>query len=337
MFRSLLILLLPLSLTLGAKLTADSALYCSNDDVLTHDVCSTDLKDQFTDALMTYSGEPEGLPPLIEAGRKAGVPEQTIREALYAYFLESRDESGLASLAESFLAARDYYKESDSELFSHKDDWLGAVAFLQAIKKRRAGDLKGFEDGVKTAFWLSPKQAAEFAPCIEKHQTRLALQQLTVSPDFRLAAPSGKHVSFKQWRKGAKAVIFHFWSPWSMECAHSLPDYKTTKKALKDRGFKIVSVVVQPTQKLRAELPAFLRRMNLSPEDLYYDNLDNSLSGQLRILNLPSVALVTTKGQILFCGAPQDPEFWEQLHLLDPEFLRPFSSPAKKSPSPRKS
>lgn len=290
---------------------------------------SAGWKEEAVRAIMAYDGDEEHFSRLIMAARRLNIPEQTLREARLFYYLGSQDEQGLASLADEFAAQAESFKEKDSELYSRKQDWLAAVSFLQAIKKRLAGDVAGFEQGIKNAFWLSPRQSALFSPFVYKHHVREVLDREKISDSFALSSITGESGNFSQWKADHKGVIFHFISLWNKECAEAMPDFLEAKKELSLHGFKVITVIVQSPEKIKMELPNYLLRTKLPPDDLYYDLPENSLAGRLCVEKLPSMALVSSSGKVLFSGRPNESEFWEKLHKLSPSLKRPLLEPAR--------
>lgn len=286
-------------------------------------------KEEAVRAIMAYDGDEEHFSRLIMAARRLNIAEQTLREARLFYYLGSQDEQGLASLADEFSAEAEKFKEKDSELYSRKQDWLAAVSFLQAIKKRLSGDTEGFEERIKNAFWLSPRQAALFSPFVYKHHVRLVLDREKISDSFALFSITGESGNFSKWKAKYKGVIFHFISLWNKECAEAMPDFLETKKELNLHGFKVITVIVQSPEKIKMELPNYLRRTKLPPDDLYYDLQENSLAGRLCVEKLPSMALVSSSGKVLFSGRPNESEFWKKLHKLNPSLKRPLLEPAR--------
>lgn len=290
---------------------------------------SVGWKEEAVRAIMAYDGEEEHFSRLIMAARRSNIPEQTLREARLFYYLGSQDEQGLASLADEFAAQAEGFKEKDSELYSRKQDWLATVSFLQAIKKRVAGDVVGFEQGIKNAFWLSPRQAAIFSPFVYKHHVRGVLDREKISDSFALSSITGESGNFSLWKAKHKGVIFHFISLWNKGCVEAMPDFLETKRELNLHGFKVITVIVQSPENIKMELPNYLLRTKLPPDDLYYDLPENSLAGRLCVEKLPSMALVSSSGKILFSGRPNESEFWKKLHKLNPSLKRPLLEPTR--------
>ena len=294
-------------------------------------------REQIIENLLSFSGESEEqLEQLIQEARRLKAPEQTLREARLLFYLSRGDEAGLALLAAEYAQTGELFKESDSQLFTQRNDWLGMIEFLQAVRARRAGDEARFEKGIKEAFWLSPAHSSAFAPFLERHHKRKALALVQIQPTLSLKSVNQKTESFAQWKKDKKALVFHFWSPWSLDCEKSLHDFLLTKRALAEHDIAVISVIVQPTAQLKKETPAFLRRYNLSPDEQFYDNKEPSLVNLLHIQMLPAMTLITPTGKVLFSGSPDEPEFWEQLQEISPQIKRPSNltdSPLSAPPS----
>src|SRR5690606_22426059 len=108
------------------------------------------------------------------------------------------------------------------------------------------GDRDGFKKHITEAFWLSPRQGAAFAPHIERLRLKDAMAKLRI--DFSLPLPdlTGKQTSLAELSEGSKALVLHFFSPWSRECEESMPDFRAVAAELAKHKIAVVSVVGEP-------------------------------------------------------------------------------------------
>lgn len=267
----------------------------------------------------------KALDAAITNARDHGVSEQAILEARFLYHIDRHEDAAIAAMLPEFLKQRDVFKLEDSAIFGVKEDWLAVTEYVQALAALGQGDKGAFKQHITEAFWLSPRQAAAFAPHIER--MRLADCMSAVKIDFTAKlAPlaAGDAVALEQLMAGKKSLLLHFWSPRSRECEASLPDFMATAAVLGSSGIAVVSLLPDDSPRLMEEAREMLRPRGEHPPGAWLIDLKNKpLARELRIQNLPTMVLVSAEGKILFNGDPTEDEFWEALRRIDASIKRP--------------
>ena len=261
----------------------------------------------------------------IAAARKAGISEQTSLEARFLYHVDRREDEAIAALLPEFLKKRDDFKLEDSAIFGVKEDWLAVVEYVQSIASLQKGDKDAFKRHITEAFWLSPRQAAAFAPHIERLRLEEAMRSVKI--DFKSSlAPlaGGPPIALEKLIEEKKAMLLHFWAAQSQECEAAMPDFIKTAAALSSNGIAVVSLVPPGS----AENMASARKMVAPYADKpcgtwLVDAVGKPLSRDLRIQNLPNMVIVSTDGAVLFNGDPTDDAFWDAMKKIDARIIRP--------------
>ena len=281
--------------------------------------------------ILAERGSPEALAAAIAAARKAGVGEQAILEARFLYHVDRREDRAIAAMLPDFLKQRDSFKLEDSSIFGVKEDWLAVVEYAQALAALGRDDKAAFKKHITEAFWLSPRQAAAFAPNIERLRLDDCMRALRIDFSVKPAALStGEPVALGGIIKGKKAMLLHFWSPWSRECEASMPDFIATAGLLTDHDIAVVSLLADDPGQLSADARAMIRPHVGKPAGAWLiDPKSQPLARELRVRNLPTMVLVSTEGTILFNGDPAEAGFWEALKKIDSRLARPESNRAE--------
>ncbi len=293
------------------------------------------LRDAALETLLAERRSPQALTEAAENALKQGVSRQAILEARFLFHVDRRDDAAITAMLPEILAARDGFRLEDSAICSVREDWLAIVEYVQALDALRSGDAKAFKSHITEAFWLSPSQASAYVPQIEQFHLRETLRSVKVDlqQSFRPMdeQPDG---SLAALIDGKKALLLHFWSPWSTECEQFLPDFISTATALRDHGIAALSLVSDVPAHLPAEAKDALKSHQPGPKAGRWgaDVSARSLARTLRVRNLPCVALITPDGSARYLGAPDSDEFWSALQALDPAIRRPAA--AKPAPEP---
>ncbi len=284
------------------------------------------------DALLSERDSDQALQEAIVAARKVGISEQTILEARFLYHVDRREDDAIAAMLPDFIKQRELFKIEDSSICSQKEDWLAINEYVQAIALLKQGDKDGFKSHITEAFWLSPHQAAAFAPNIERMRLEEAMRGVKIDFEMKLASLSGSDaVALKDLMANRKAMLLHFWSPNSTESEGSLPDFALTAKALEEHGLAVVSLLTGDSVKTQDAARTMILPLGPKPPGFWLlDATENPLARDLRVQTLPVVILVSNEGKILFNGEPGDDGFWEALLKIDPKITRPdMAAPAE--------
>jgi len=284
------------------------------------------------DNMLAERGDIPAFESVIAEARKCGVSEQAILEARFLYHVDRREDGKIAGLLPEFIKRRDDFKPGDSAVFALKDDWLAVIEYVQAIDALEKKDAGEFKRHITEAFWLSPRQASAFAPHVERLRLQEAMRSVKIDFAIKLASMnSGDAVSLESLVSGKKALLFHFWAPMSRECEASMPDFAATAQTLVAKGIAVVSLLPDDSPKTLTDARAVIRPLGEKPPGSWLiDSKDKSLGETLRVQDIPSMALVSTDGRILFNGDPADDGFWEALKKLDEGIIRPMSGSDRK-------
>lgn len=289
-------------------------------------------RDLALDDLLSERDSAQGLQDTITAARKVGITEQTILEARFLYHIDRREDDAIAAMLPEFTAQQKSFKIEDSSICGQVEDWLAINEYVTAMALLKQGDRAGFKSHITEAFWLSPHQAAAFAPHIER--LRLADAMLAVKIDFemRLSSLSGEGaLTLKELITPRKALVLHFWSPSSSESTASLPDYALTAKLLEENGLAMVSLLAGDAEKNQDLARKSILPLGPQPPGYWLvDSSETPFAKTLRIQTLPTVVVVSNEGKVLFNGEPSDEEFWTTLQKIDSKISRPAApSPAE--------
>ncbi|MEI8039653.1 MAG: hypothetical protein WCJ14_14810 [Verrucomicrobiota bacterium] len=279
--------------------------------------------------LLAERESPAALARAIASARASGVSEQAVLEARFLFHIDRRDDAALVALLPELLRQRDVFKIEDSAIFAAKEDWLAIIEYVQALAALDHGAKDDFKHHITEAFWLSPRQAAAFAPHIERLRLADAMRAVTLDFSVQLAPlAAGEPVTLASLVAGKKALLLHFWSPRSRECEASLPDFRATAAALVSNNIAVASLLPDDSPPLLAEARALLQPGGGPPPGAWLiDPKLKPLARELRIQNLPTMVLVSSSGTILFNGDPTDDPFWETLRRLDASIQRPKAAP----------
>lgn len=275
--------------------------------------------------LLSERGTPEQLSVAIQKAKELGVGEQAILEARFLYHVDRREDAQLAALLPEFLKRKETFKIEESGIFAVEEDWLAVVEYLLAIDAVRKGDRDAFKKHITEAFWLSPRQGAAFAPHIDRMRLDDAMRGLRIEATTKLASlRSEDSVELGSLMKSHKALLLHFWSPWSRECEASMPDFAATAKELEAHDIAVASLLAESSAEAASESKEFLSKLDeVPPGQWLRDRETNSLLRMLRIQDLPAMVLVSPEGRILFNGHPSEVGLWEALAQIAPDAQRP--------------
>lgn len=277
------------------------------------------------DRLLAERASLTALDQAIAAARHNGVSEQAILEARFLYHVDHREDAALVAMLPDLLKQRELFQLENSAVFAMTEDWLAVVEYVRALAALAQADQPAFKQHITEAFWLSPRQAAAFAPHIER--SRLLESMRAVKLDFTtklVPLAGGDPVALEQLIAGKQALLLHFWSPQSRECEAALPDFAATAAALVAGNIAVVSLLPAEPAAMLIDGRTMLRSLGGQPPGGWFlDASVQPLARLLRIQNLPTMVLVSPTGGILFNGDPIEDEFWQALRRIDARIPRP--------------
>ena len=275
--------------------------------------------------MLSERGTPAELEAAIAKARGLGAGEQAILEARFLYHVDRQEDDKLAAMLPEFLKRKENFKLEESEIFAVREDWLAVVEYVQAIAALKKNDREGFKKHITEAFWLSPRQGSAFAPHIDRMRMDEAMREVKIEPSLEFASLfAGDKVELAALTKDKKALLFHFWSPWSRECETSMPDFKAAAVELQKHGIAVASLLADSAPEAIHEAKEIVAELGTPPPGAWLvDREKDSMHRLLRIQNVPSVVLISAEGRVLFNGHPSEDRLWEALAKLAPEIKRP--------------
>ncbi|MEP4079532.1 TlpA family protein disulfide reductase [Haloferula sp.] len=274
--------------------------------------------------MLSERESPEALDSAIKDALMQGAGEQAALEARFLFHVDRGEDDSLAKLAPEFLARRDKFKLSESEIFGVNEDWLAVVEYVQAIAALKQSDHAAFKKHITEAFWLSPRQGVAFAPHIERLRLDEAMEKLRIDFSKSYTSMKGDKLTLSSIIEGKKALILHFWSPWSRECEASIGDFITSANELIKNDIAVVSVIEEVSPEVISDTEAIFSEVSTTPPGVWIHDPDKaSLSQQLRIQNVPMMVLIGLDGKVMFNGHPSEKHLWERLQSISPKIKRP--------------
>lgn len=281
------------------------------------------LRETAIESLLSERGTLADFNKVVDAARVAGIHEQSILEARFLYHVDKLEDEALAAMLPEFTSREKQFKLEESAIFATEEDWLAVVEYVRAIAALGKGDKAGFKKHITEAFWLGPRQAAAFAPQIERLRHEEAMAAITIDFNTPLTNLSGTgQTLLKQQAEGKRALLLHFWSPQSRECEMSLPDFAKSSRMLEQHRIASVSITPEASPLARGMAQPYQQ----SHTGAWTIDSDTSpLARLLRVHKLPTMTLINPEGKILFSGDPTDEQFWNTLQRIDHTITRPKS------------
>jgi len=271
---------------------------------------------------------PPGLTELAEAetnARKLGIPEQTILEARFLFFVEHKNDDGIIGLLPTWRKLAPSFSLDHSEIFATREDFLAVIEFAQALQALRAGQRDVFKKHITEALWLSPSQASAFTPYIQKLRLSEHIKEATISLDATLhhLHESGNE-SLKNILGEQRAILLHFWSPWSPDCETGMNEFSTLREELKDCPIAYASILIDGRTEILSEARELLKGMKQAQQGLQLvDRAKDSLGSQLRVTDLPTLILLSREGKILSHGTSDSPALRAAIRKLETPKKKP--------------
>ena len=277
------------------------------------------------DNLMAERGTEKQLLDAVQKARAAGVGEQAILEARFLYRVDKGDDAALAAMLPEFIKRQPDFKLEESAIFGVEEDWLAVIEYLKSLAALESGDREGFKRHITEAFWLSPRQAGAFARHIERVRMEEVMRRLKVDFTHRVEPVlQGDGLPLADLMRDKKALLLHFWSPWSHECEEYLPDFMAIAKMLSSHGIAVASLLPGDVPDLLEDAREMLRAAGHEAGGAWLvDPAERPLARMLRVRNLPVIVLIAPNGAVLFNGSPTENDLWKALSEIDAAIRRP--------------
>lgn len=291
------------------------------------------LKEQSLEKIFTLR-EPKAFHSAMEEAKAAGVHKQALLEANFLFLVDTGTPAQIAALAEDMKAQREHFSLEDSQIFSIEEDWLAVVHYTQALAALEQSDRTAFKAHITEAFWLSPRQGSAFAPHIEQLHLDDAMTQVKLPPEqpFIFHTEEGS-TTFSELIKDKKALLIHFWSPWSRESDETFDDFLKTAQECQKHGIEVIALLADPNPEVMKDAKDFLAsRKGDTGFTWIIDNTKQPLTRIMRLQQFPNFVLLSPEGHVLFNGAPTDPQLWLELTDIAPSFERPNSESLSPKP-----
>ena len=275
--------------------------------------------------MLSERGAPDTFEAAIKKAREQGIGDQAILEARFLYHVDRHEDDKIAAMLPDFLKRKDEFKLEQSEIFAVKEDWLAVVEYVQSIAALKKNDRDGFKKHITEAFWLSPRQASAFAPHIDRLRMEEAMRSVKIDGSIKLPSMlANDPLELGTLMRDRKALLLHFWSPWSRECEASMPDFKVTATELEKHGVAVASLLAESTPEAVKDAKEIVKGLGDKPPGVWLlDQEKDSLLRLLRIQNLPAMVLVSPEGNVIFNGHPSEDGLWDALLKLAPDVKRP--------------
>lgn len=275
--------------------------------------------------LLSVRDSSESLSKAIAAARLLEVPEQVILEARFLFHVDRAEDDEIAKLLPEIEIQKAKFDLAESEIFASTDDWLAVTEYVAALAALEKGDKADFKQHITEAFWLSPRQGAAFAPHIDRIRLMDAMKSVRVNFEkpYKNTLAEGA-MTLGEILGDRKALLLHFWSPWSRECEATLVDFFITADYLNSKGVAVASILPETSEKIATDARLMLAATEKeAPGAWVVDTKKAPLATKLRVQSVPAVVIISEDGRVIFNGHPTDDKFWEELEKIDSGIQRP--------------
>ncbi len=293
-------------------------------------------REEALESLLAERGSPAALRRAITIAREAGVSEQSVFEARFLFLVDRRDDDGIAALQEDFTKLDTTFKLGESAVFATREDWQAVGEYIKALAALKQGDKAAFKRHITEAFWLSPQQGAAFAPHVEKLRLEEAMSAVRIDFDRDFKTNNGTEAqSLKKIMADRKALLLHFWTPWSDGAEDGMPDFTATARLLEKHGVAVASVLAGDSPKLLKDGAESIRSLGASPPGAWIvDDTEQPMHRMLRVRGYPTMVLAGADGKVIFNGDPADDALWSALRAIHPDIIRPMTDDPADAPGP---
>ena len=276
------------------------------------------------DLMLSVRDSPAKLEEAVLKARALGAGPQAELEARFLFHVDRHEDEAIAALAPEFVKRRSTFKLAESEIFGVEEDWLAVVEYVLAIEALGKGDRAAFKRHITEAFWLSPRQGAAFAPHIDRLRLDEAMKSVRIDFNRGFETLDGASMSLGAILGDRKAILIHFFSPWSRECEEGMADFNKAADGLAGAGIGVATLIGESSPEVKAETLALLAKSGAPPKGAWLlDDIHAPLARTLRVQGAPTMVLVSRDGTVAFNGHPSDDRLWNAVKGFSPDFRRP--------------
>lgn len=265
----------------------------------------------------------------IARAKSLKVAPQVITEAKFLYAIDSGQQQDIIRQAKAIAAQKDSFDIKQSQIFTSIEEWQSAIEYGLALEAMSKGDDANFKKHITEAFWLAPDRSASFSHHIREFHIRKKLAYVTL-PSKTLLTPLSslqKHgaMKFSDVAAKHKAVILHFWSPWTHQFDASVPLVENLALQCAKHNIRFASIITSEVDSTTLDAAGKLvNEIKSSPDLLWFrDNPTAPLTKTLHIREVPCVVLVSPEGKVLAHHLLSDPFLWQKLKAIAPDLKLP--------------
>ncbi len=279
--------------------------------------------------------ESEAFHLAMKEAKEANVHPQALLEAKFLYVVDTGSSSDIAALAKEMKQHNEDFSLQNSEIFSIPEDWLAVVHYTQALAALEQSDRTAFKAHITEAFWLSPRQGSAFAPHIEQLHLDDAMSEIQISKEqpFIYHTKEGS-TTFGELIQNKKALLIHFWSPWSRESEETFEHFIQIAEECRKHDIETISILADPSPEVMTDALSFIKGLPKTPSFQWIiDDKNKPLARTMRLQRFPNFVLLSEEGHVLFNGAANNNQLWVELTSLAPELSKPDSINPLESPA----
>ena len=148
------------------------------------------------------------------------------------------------------------------------------------------------EKGKQVESTQNANVTAELKPAVDEN----TITEGYAFPTLEFTSFTGKQINIAELK--GKVVLIDFWAAWCGPCVQAMPDLIETYKQYHDKGFEIIGISLDRTQK---QFEDFIKENNMTwPQ--YYDGLawENKIAQRFGVKGIPHIVIIDKTGAVYF-------------------------------------
>ncbi len=254
--------------------------------------------------------EPALFKKLLSEAPEKDISKQALLEARFLYYIDHSQFDQIATLSKELKAQRPHFQLKNSQIFSTREDWESVVQYSLALKALEDQDKETFEQRIKEAFWLSPKQANIFGHHIEEYRMTQHMNLFEFPYEHEIT-PLGTTASISisnLLQKQPGHLLLYLWSPWNHLCVQEHEWYLSLHKSFKEHPITSLALIIEENEEASADAMKQIKGLK-EPHHWFQNSTQPSLQQLLRIDSSPSFVLISPTGKVLFNNSSSHPNF----------------------------